>query len=103
MFRVADGMCELSRSTSGQLVANPESEHLSHWEQLINRNHLTVWRKPIQNSYLYEYKGQSNCHAMSFADAPPPIMWNSLLITGGVLAIWHGYLWHAVQTCIWSS
>jgi len=50
-------MCELSRSTSGQLVADPESEHLSNWEQLINRNHLTVWRKPIQNSYLYEYKG----------------------------------------------
>ena len=51
-------MAQLSRNTSGQLVA--DGGHLSGWEQLINKNHLTVWRKPIANSYLYEYKGLCN-------------------------------------------
>jgi len=53
--RVADGMSQLSRNTSGQLVS--DVDRLNNWEQLINKNHLTVWRKPVPNSYLYEYKG----------------------------------------------
>ena len=80
MIRVADGMCELSRNTSGELVADPESEQLSHWEQLINRSHLTVWRKPIQNSYLYEYKGQSHLQPTVFGDILLLIICQQLLV-----------------------
>jgi len=55
VIRVADGMSQLSRNTSGQLVS--DGDHLNKWEQLIDKSHLTVWRKPVLNSYLYEYKG----------------------------------------------
>jgi len=51
-------MCQLSRNASGQLVT--DTDHFNNWEQLINKNHLTVWRKSIPNSYLYEYKGENN-------------------------------------------
>jgi len=61
VIRVADGMSQLARSTSGQLVSG--GDHLDTWEQLISKNHLTVWRKPVPNSYLYEYKGQTNPQA----------------------------------------
>lgn len=53
--RVADEMSQLCRDTSGQLVS--DADHFSSWEQLINKNNIMVWRKPVPNSYLYEYKG----------------------------------------------
>lgn len=33
---------------------------LPSWQLIIDRQHLKVWRKPLDSDYLYEYKGQSN-------------------------------------------
>ena len=31
--------------------------YLKSWEKVIDKDHFKVWRKPIPDSYLYEYKG----------------------------------------------
>lgn len=31
-------------------------ENMSSWELIISKDHLKVWRKPVKNSSLYEYK-----------------------------------------------
>lgn len=33
--------------------------YLKSWEKVIESDHLKVWRKPIPDSYLFEYKGLS--------------------------------------------
>ena len=58
--RVADEILHVSRNADGQMNdTGDDSSSFNDWERVINKSHLTVWRKPVPNSYLYEYKGKS--------------------------------------------
>jgi hypothetical protein len=50
---VADEVTYIRRDSSGQSVTG---NRLDDWEKIIDKAHLTAWRKPVLNSYLYEYK-----------------------------------------------
>lgn len=41
-------------SDTGKAI--PETNVLCNWEKVIDKSHLVAWRKPVQNSYLFEYK-----------------------------------------------
>jgi len=52
--RVANEISHIRLDSDGKF--NSDDNHLDQWERMINKGHLTVWRKPVPNSYLYEYK-----------------------------------------------
>jgi hypothetical protein len=52
--QVANEIAHIRRDSDGRFTS--DDDHLNSWERLINKGHLTVWRKPVPNSYLYEYK-----------------------------------------------
>ena len=60
--RVADEILHISRSDNGLMTS--DDEKFNTWEQVINKSHVTAWRKPIPNSYLYEYKGDVDYYSM---------------------------------------
>lgn len=58
--RVADEISYIDPKPSGKgaPVQLPDHEHLMDgWEKVIDKDHFKLWRKPIPNSYLYQYKG----------------------------------------------
>jgi len=48
-------MLLISRDDKG--TTTNDGEKFNDWEQVINKGHMRAWRKPVPNSYLYEYKG----------------------------------------------
>ena len=56
-YRVADEISYVQRTKAGQCV-DEGGDHFVDWEKVIDRGSLTLWRKPVPNSYLYEYKGK---------------------------------------------
>ena len=51
---VADEIMHICQNENGQWVTD---HRLDEWEQVIDKGHIAAWRKPVANSYLYEYKG----------------------------------------------
>jgi len=51
----------IHRDKTGQWVTD---HHFDEWEKVIDKGHIAAWRKPVANSYLYEYKGRL-CHDIS--------------------------------------
>ncbi|KAK3611018.1 hypothetical protein CHS0354_024338 [Potamilus streckersoni] len=47
------------------------SDYLQEWEQIINKDHFKLWRKPVPNSHLYLYKVYG-----TFFDIPPRAFYN---------------------------
>lgn len=47
---------ELPQGKNRIKAANCESQDVKSWELVINKDHLKVWRKAVENTYLYEYK-----------------------------------------------
>lgn len=44
------------RNKSNAAQVTVKEDMLDGWEKVIDRDHFKLWRKPIPNSYLYEYK-----------------------------------------------
>ena len=32
-------------------------DYLASWEEFLIKDHLKIWRRPLQGTHLYEYKG----------------------------------------------
>jgi hypothetical protein len=62
LYRIGDEILHVSRDNKGMMTSDNDS--LDVWERVINKSHITVWRKPVPNSYLYEYKGRSHSNAV---------------------------------------
>lgn len=60
MQSVADGI-----STASLKILSDQNEQVTNWQQVIDRPELQVWRKPIEDSHLYQYKVHG-----SFYDIP---------------------------------
>jgi len=55
--RTAEEIGLIRRTTSSSLMG-VESDVMSGWEKVIDKDNLAAYRKPLpDSSYLYEYKG----------------------------------------------
>lgn len=61
LTKVADEISYVQRTKAGQCV-DEGGDHFVDWEKVIDRGSLTLWRKPVPNSYLYEYKVYGTYH-----------------------------------------
>lgn len=53
---LVDDMVEIQHIEEDEKHPVDLKGYLQCWEQVIDKDHFKVWRKPIPNSYLYEYK-----------------------------------------------
>ena len=59
--RIDNGSSDSTEKTSSYMIVNcldSEDDDSENWELIINRPHFHVWRKSVNKSSLYEYKGK---------------------------------------------
>ena len=56
-FSLVEDMVEIQHIEEDEKHPVDLKGYFKCWEQIIDKDHFKVWRKPIPNTYLYEYKG----------------------------------------------
>ena len=62
IYRTADTINEWDRNhikSSGQRAQESNNKD-DGWHKIIDRGQFCMWRKPVPNSYLFEYKGSDS-------------------------------------------